>query len=59
MLLVGALVVLVGFPAEQPLYRGVVFGAALVSMVVVLFWALDRQMRAWLETLDEQVSQGE
>jgi hypothetical protein len=59
MLLVGTLVVLVGLPAENAMYRGVVFGLALVSMVVVLFWALDRQMRAWLAVLRAETDQSE
>ncbi|WP_436935585.1 hypothetical protein [Halovenus marina] len=59
MLLVGALVVLVGLPAENAMYRGAVFGLALVSMVVVLFWALDRQMRAWLAILRAETDQSE
>lgn len=46
--LAGSLVLLVGLPTENELYFGVVVMLAVVVMVVVLFWALNRQMARWL-----------
>lgn len=34
--------------AEDPLVLGTVLLTALVGMVVVLFWALNRHMRRWI-----------
>ncbi|WP_226012606.1 hypothetical protein [Halomicrobium salinisoli] len=48
MALVGLLIGLVGLPAKNALYLGVVALAALVAMTVVLFWSLNRQIRKWI-----------
>jgi membrane protein implicated in regulation of membrane protease activity len=52
MALAGGLVLLVGLPAANLVYVGVVVTLALVVMVVVLFWALNRQMAQWVEATD-------
>lgn len=49
MVLAGSLVLLVGLPADNDIYFGAVVTLAVVVMVVVLFWALNRQMARWLE----------
>ncbi|MDS0258788.1 hypothetical protein NDI56_05200 [Haloarcula sp. S1CR25-12] len=48
MALVGTIVALVGLPAEDPLVLGVVLLTALVGMVIVLFWAVNRHVRRWI-----------
>ena len=48
MALVGLIIGIVGLPAEEPLMLGLVLLTALVGMVVVLFWALNRHMRKWI-----------
>jgi len=48
MALVATVIALVGLPAADPLVLGVVLLTALVGMVVVLFWALNRHMRRWI-----------
>lgn len=48
MLLVGAAVLFVGLPTTNAFYLGAVVVLAVVSMVVVLFWSLNRQMEAWI-----------
>lgn len=48
MVIVGTIVALVGLPAEDPLYLGIVVVATVVSMVVVLFWALNRHVAEWI-----------
>lgn len=48
MLLVGALVLFVGLPATNPFYLGAVVILTVISMTVVLFWCLNRQMEAWI-----------
>lgn len=48
MVLAGGLVLLVGLPAENVVYFGAVVTLAVVVMVVVLFWALNRQMEQWV-----------
>lgn len=48
MLLVGALLLYVGLPATNRFYFGMVVVLAVVSMTVVLFWSLNRQMEAWI-----------
>ncbi|PSP61129.1 hypothetical protein BRC76_06830 [Halobacteriales archaeon QH_8_67_36] len=48
MALVATVIALVGLPAADPLVLGVVLLTALVGMVVVLFWALNRHMRRWV-----------
>lgn len=50
MVLAGSLVLLVGLPAENDIYFGAVVTLAVVVMVVVLFWALNRQMARWVDT---------
>ena len=51
MLLAGGLVLLVGLPADSALFTGAVVALAVVVMVVVLFWALNRQMEAWVSAV--------
>ena len=46
--MVGLIVALVGLPATNALHLGVVVLATLVSMVVVLFWCLNRHMAEWI-----------
>lgn len=48
MAMVGMIVALVGLPATNALYLGVVILAVLVSMVVVLFWCLNRHVAEWI-----------
>jgi len=48
MALVGIIVGLVGLPAEEPLVLGVVVLSALIGMVAVLFWAMNRHIRRWI-----------
>lgn len=48
MLLVGAVILYVGLPATNTFYLGLVVVLAVVTMVTVLFWALNRQMEAWI-----------
>lgn len=48
MLLVGALLLYVGLPATNRVYLGAVVVLTVVSMTVVLFWSLNRQMEAWI-----------
>ena len=48
MALVATIIALFGLPTEDPLVLGVVVVTALVGMVVVLFWALNRHMRRWI-----------
>lgn len=48
MALVGTIVALLGLPTDEPMVLGVVLLSALVGMVLVLFWALNRHMRRWI-----------
>ncbi|WP_262177845.1 hypothetical protein [Haloarcula laminariae] len=48
MALVATIIGLFGLPTEEPLVLGVVILAAMVGMVVVLFWGLNRHMRRWI-----------
>jgi predicted RND superfamily exporter protein len=48
MVLAGGLVLLVGLPAENDIYFWAVVALAVIVMVVVLFWALNRQMEQWI-----------
>lgn len=48
MALVGIIIALVGLPTEQPLVLGLVVLSALMGMIVVLFWAMNRHMRKWI-----------
>lgn len=48
MVIVGTIVALVGLPATEPLYLGIVIIATIVSMVVVLFWCLNRHIAEWI-----------
>ena len=48
MVLAGGLVLLVGLPAENDIYFWAVVTVAVIVMVVVLFWALNRQMEQWI-----------
>jgi len=50
MILAGGLVLLVGLPAENAVFSGIVIVLSVVVMVVVLFWGLNRQMRAWIRS---------
>lgn len=49
MTLAGGLVLLIGLPADNVVYFGVVVTLAIVVMVAILFWALNRQIEQWLE----------
>lgn len=48
MALVALIVALIGLPVEDPFSRGLVLLTALVAMVVVLFWGINRQMAEWI-----------
>lgn len=48
MVMVGVLVLLIGLPTTNPFYLGWLVVAALISMTVVLFWSLNRQMETWI-----------
>lgn len=48
MFMVGALILLVGLPATNPFYVGGVVVLALISMTVVLFWCINRQVEIWI-----------
>lgn len=48
MALVGFVILYVGLPASNVFYTGAVVVVAMVTMTVVLFWALNRQMEAWI-----------
>jgi len=48
MALVATIIGLYGLPTTDPLVLGVVLLTALVGMVVVLFWGLNRHMRRWI-----------
>jgi hypothetical protein len=48
MVLAGGLVLLVGLPAENTVFYGLTVVLAVVVMVVILFWALNRQIEAWI-----------
>lgn len=48
MVLVGAIILYVGLPTTNAFYLGLVIVLAVVAMVTVLFWALNRQMEAWI-----------
>ena len=48
MLVVGLIVALVGLPAENAFYLGIVFTATFVAMTVVLFWCLNKHMAEWI-----------
>lgn len=52
MAMVGLIVALIGLPAESSLVRGLVLIVAFVAMVVVLFWALNRQMAEWVRRVE-------
>jgi flagellar biogenesis protein FliO len=49
MALVAIVVALIGLPTEEPFVMGVVALTALVGMVVVLFWGLNRHMQRWIQ----------
>lgn len=48
MALVGIIIALVGLPTQQPLVLSLVVLSALMGMMVVLFWAMNRHMRKWI-----------
>jgi hypothetical protein len=48
MVLVGALLLYVGLPTTNRLYLGAVVVLTVVSVTVVLFWCLNRQIEAWI-----------
>jgi hypothetical protein len=48
MALVGSIVMLLGLPAGSTLMTGVVLLVALMAMLVVLFYCLNRQMAEWI-----------
>ncbi|PSQ38293.1 hypothetical protein BRD08_01365 [Halobacteriales archaeon SW_10_66_29] len=53
MVLAGGLVLLVGLPAENTVFSGLVYVLAVVVMVVVLFWALNRHIAAWIRFVQQ------
>jgi hypothetical protein len=54
MVLVAGLVLYVGLPATNRLYLGVVVVSTAVSVTVVLFWCLNRQIEAWIRYVRRQ-----
>lgn len=48
MALVGIVVLYLGLPTSNVYYAGAVVVLAMITMTVVLFWALNRQMEAWI-----------
>ncbi|PSQ30433.1 hypothetical protein BRD09_05415 [Halobacteriales archaeon SW_10_68_16] len=48
MLAVAGIFLLVGLPASNTVYLGVVVALTVIAVTVVLFWCLNRQMRAWI-----------
>ncbi len=48
MLAVAGIFLLVGLPASNTVYLGTVVALTVVAVTVVLFWCLNRQMRAWI-----------
>ena len=48
MALVGFVILYLGLPTSNVFYAGAVVVLALITMTVVLFWALNRQMEAWI-----------
>lgn len=48
MALVGAVVALLGLPANSTLMTGVVLLAAMLAMLVVFFYCLNQQMAEWI-----------
>ena len=48
MALVGFVVLYLGLPTGNVYYAGAVVVLAMITMTVVLFWALNRQMEAWI-----------
>jgi hypothetical protein len=48
MVLVAGLLLYVGLPATDRLYLGAVVVLTVVSVTVVLFWCLNRQIEAWI-----------
>jgi len=54
MVLAGSLVLLAGLPADNDIHLGAVITLAVVVMVVVLFWALNRQMARWVDTANSR-----
>lgn len=48
MALVATIISLIGLPTTDPFVLGAVLLTALVGMVVVLFWALNRHIRRWI-----------
>jgi len=48
MALVGFVILYVGLPSSNVFYTGAVVVAAMMTMTVILFWSLNRQMEAWI-----------
>jgi hypothetical protein len=48
MLAVAGIMLLVGLPASNTVYLGLVVALTVLSVTVVLFWCLNRQMEAWI-----------
>lgn len=48
MLTVAGIVLLVGLPASNTIYLGLVVALTVLSVTVVLFWCLNRQIEAWI-----------
>jgi hypothetical protein len=48
MVLVAGIMLLLGLPAPNPIYRAIVVALTVVAVTVVLFWCLNRQVDAWI-----------
>lgn len=48
MVIVGSIIGLIGLPADSALALGLVMMAMVVSMVIVLFWALNKHIAEWI-----------
>jgi uncharacterized membrane protein YccC len=48
MILVAAVILYIGLPATNTIYLGLVVVLAIIAMVTVLFWSLNRQIEAWI-----------
>jgi hypothetical protein len=48
MILVAAVILYIGLPATNTVYLGLVVVLAIIAMVTVLFWSLNRQIEAWI-----------
>jgi hypothetical protein len=53
MVLAGGLVLLAELPAKNTVFAGIVYVLTVLVMVVVLFWALNRQVEAWIRFVQQ------